>query len=105
MQELTKNQSGLNDTEYKNLFGSAERTVAGAGINAHDVNVDVLTDGVINTVTIAGSAVTGSDFDEPGIGDKLGNFVSNMQNRVENGINKLDTAVQNKYNGTMESLI
>lgn len=103
LQELTKNQSGLNDTEYKNLFGSAERTVAGAGINAHDVNVDVLTDGVINTVTIAGSAVTGSDFDEPGIGDKLGNFVSNMQNRVENSINKLDTAVQNKYNGTMNS--
>lgn len=103
LQELTKNQSGLNDTEYKNLFGTAERTVAGAGINAHDVNVDVLTDGVINTVTIAGSAVTGSDFDEPGIGDKLGNFVSNMQNRVENSINKLDTAVQNKYNGTMNS--
>lgn len=103
LQELTKNQSGLNDTEYKNLFGSAERTVAGAGINAHDINVDVLTDGVINTVTIAGSAVTGSDFDEPGIGDKLGNFVSNMQNRVENSINKLDTAVQNKYNGTMNS--
>lgn len=103
LQELTKNQSGLNDTEYKNLFGSAERTVAGAGINAHDVNVDVLTDGVINTVTIAGSAVTGSDFDKPGIGDKLGNFVSNMQNRVENSINKLDTAVQNKYNGTMNS--
>lgn len=103
LQELTKKQSGLNDAEYEKLFGSAERTVAGAGINAHDVNVDVLTDGVINTVTIAGSAVTGSDFDEPGIGDKLGNFVSNMKNRVENGIDKLDMAVQNKYNGTMES--
>ncbi len=103
LQELTKKQSGLNDAEYEKLFGSAERTVAGAGINAHDVNVDVLTDGVINTVTIAGSAVTGSDFDEPGIGDKLGNFVSNMENRVENGIDKLDTAVQNKFKGTMES--
>ncbi len=103
LQELTKTQSGLNDEEYAKLFGSADNAIADAGINAHDVNMDVLTDGTINTVTIAGSAVTGSDFDEPGIGDKFANFKENMENRVEKGINTLDTAVQNKFNGTMES--
>ena len=103
LQELTKTQSGLNDEEYAKLFGSADDTIANAGINAHDVNMDVLTDGTINTVTIAGSAVTGSDFDEPGIGDKFANFKENMEHRVKNGINTLDTAVQNKFNGTMES--
>ena len=103
LQELTKTQSGLTDDEYANLFGSAENTIENAGINAHDVNANVLTDGTINTVTIAGSAVTGSDYDKPGIGDKFDNFKKNMENRVENGITKIDTAVQNKYNGTMES--
>ena len=103
LQELTKTQSGLNDEEYAKLFGSADDTIANAGINAHDVNMDVLTDGTINTVTIAGSAVTGSDFDEPGIGDKFANFKKNMEHRVENGIKTLDTAVQNKFNGTMDS--
>lgn len=103
LQELTKTQSGLNDEEYAKLFGSADNAIADAGINAHDVNVDVLTDGTINTVTIAGSAVTGSDFDEPGIGDKFTNFKNNMEHRVENGINTIDTAVQNKFNGTMNS--
>lgn len=103
LQELTKTQSGLNDEEYAKLFGSADDTIANAGINAHDVNMDVLTDGTNNTVTIAGSAVTGSDFDEPGIGDKFANFKKNMENRVENGIKTLDTAVQNKFNGTMDS--
>ena len=103
LQELTKTQSGLTDAEYAKLFGSADDAIANAGINAHDVNVDVLTDGTINTVTIAGSAVTGSDFDEPGIGDKFNTFKENMEHRVENGINTLDTAVQNKFNGTMKS--
>ena len=103
LQELTKTQSGLTDDEYANLFGSAENTIENAGINAHDVNANVLTDGTINTVTIAGSAVTGSDYDKPGIGDKFDNFKKNMENRVENGITKIDTAVQKKYNGTMES--
>lgn len=103
LQELTKTQSGLTDDEYANLFGSAENTIENAGINAHDVNANVLTDGTINTVTIAGSAVTGSDYDKPGIGDKFDNFKKNMENRVENGITKIDTAVQNKYNGTMKS--
>lgn len=103
LQELTKTQSGLTDDEYANLFGSAENTIENAGINAHDVNANVLTDGTINTVTIAGSAVTGSDYDKPGIGDKFTNFKNNMENRVENGINTLDTAVQNKFNGTMNS--
>ena len=103
LQELTKTQSGLTDDEYANLFGSAENTIENAGINAHDVNANVLTDGTINTVTIAGSAVTGSDYDKPGIGDKFDNFKKNMENRVENGITKIDTAVQNKYNSTMKS--
>lgn len=103
LQELTKTQSGLDDAKYKAMFGSADVNIADAGINAHDVNVDVATDGMINTVTVAGSAITGSDFDEPGIGDKLSNFVSNMSNRAENVIEKLDTAVQNKFKGTMES--
>ena len=98
LQELTRTQSGLTDDEYAKLFGSADNAIADAGINAHDVNVDVLTDGTINTVTIAGSAVTGSDFDEPGIGDKFKNFKENMEHRVENGISTLDTAVQNKFN-------
>lgn len=102
LQKLTKTQSGLNDEEYAKLFGSGN-TIADAGINAHDFNVDVLTDGTINTVTIAGSAATGSDYDEPGIGDKISNFKDNMEHRVENAINTLDTAVQNKFKGTMES--
>ena len=80
LQELTKTQSGLTDDEYANLFGSAENTIENAGINAHDVNANVLTDGTINTVTIAGSAVTGSDYDKPGHWrDKFDNFKKNMR--------------------------
>lgn len=89
LQNLTKELSSLDDDAYAALFGSEDVQID-AGIKAHDFNVDVLTDGVINTVTVAGGIVSSSDSNTPGIGDKISNFAENMKNRLDNGITKLD---------------
>lgn len=93
---------GLTTEEAAALFGSADNTVKG-GINAHLLDVSSLNDSVINTVTIAGAAVTGDDSDEPGIADKIGTFFNNKANTVVNKFNQLDTAINNKLTGALNN--
>lgn len=93
---------GLTTEEAAALFGSADNTVKG-GINARLLDVSSLNDSVINTVTIAGAAVTGDDSDEPGIADKIGTFFNNKANTVVNKFNQLDTAINNKLTGALNN--
>lgn len=96
-------RKGLKKEEQAALFGSAANNAAGGGITARLLDVSSLNDSVINTVTIAGAAVTGDDSDEPGIADKIGTFFNNKANTVVNKFNQLDTAINNKLTGALNN--
>ena len=89
---------GLTEEERKAIFGTAASQTAG-GINAHLLDVSTLNDSMINTVTIAGSAVTGDDSDEPGITDKVGNFFNNKINGAKNLFSVFDSYLNEKISG------
>ena len=95
-------RKGLKKEEQAALFGSAANNAAGGGITARLLDVSSLNDSVINTVTIAGAAVTGDDSDEPGIADKIGTFFNNNANKVVNKFNQLDTAINNKLTHALD---
>ena len=95
-------RKGLKKEEQAALFGSATNNAAGGGITARLLDVSSLNDSVINTVTIAGAAVTGDDSDEPGIADKIGTFFNNNANKVVNKFNQLDTAINNKLTHALD---
>ena len=56
---------------------------------------------IIN-VAVAGGVSTGDDSGEAGIGDKLGNFVSNKTNALSNKLHALDHKFAGKINGLMK---
>ena len=91
-------RSGLTEEEQKAIFGTAASQTAG-GINAHLLDVSTLNDSMINTVTIAGSAATGDDSDEPGITDKVGNFFNNKINGATNLFSEFDSYLNEKISG------
>lgn len=120
LQQLVQNASGLrqgtngdkdtdgkdiNYTEQADFFGSKTATTATGtkkgSINAGSVTVNAETGGKIINVAVAGGASTADDSGKVGIGDKLGNFVSNKTNALTNKLNALDHKVAGKINGLM----
>lgn len=89
-------RNGLNAEEAAALYGAGTVAADGAGITANTFRANAENGSVINTVTVAGGAVTGSDSDEPGIFDKANNFIANTGNRFQNVFNRADTAFHNK---------
>ena len=89
-------RNGLNAEEAAALYGAGAVAADGAGITANTFCANAENGSVINTVTVAGGAVTGSDSDEPGIFDKANNFIANTGNRFQNVFNRADTAFHNK---------
>ena len=110
LQQLVQNASGLrqgtddgkNYTEQADFFGSKTAADTKGSINAGSFKVNAETGGKIINVAIAGGVATGDDSGEAGIGDKLGNFVSNKTNSLTNKLNALDHKVAGKINGLMD---
>ena len=97
--QLLKDSSGLEKKDLQELLGKAETNVTDKdkkGLTAKSVNVNAHTDGMINTVTVAGGAAKSDDSNEPGIMDKISAGLKEVNNRVDNYIAKLDDQV-NKY--------
>ena len=97
--QLLKDSSGLEKKDLQELLGKAETNVTDKdkkGLIAKSVNVNAHTDGMINTVTVAGGAAKSDDSNEPGIMDKISKGLEEVNNRVDNYIAKLDDQV-NKY--------
>ena len=114
LQQLVQNASGLrqgtddgkNYTEQADFFGSKTATTATGtkkgSINAGSFKVNAETGGKIINVAVAGGVSTGDDSGEAGIGDKLGTFVGNKTNALENKLYALDHKVAGKINGLMK---
>ena len=110
LQQLVQNASGLrqgtddgkNYTEQADFFGSKTAADTKGTINAGSFKVNAETGGKIINVAVAGGVSTGDDSGEVGIGDKLGNFVSNKTNSLTNKLNALDHKVAGKINGLMD---
>ena len=121
LQQLVQNASGLrqgtngdkdadgkdiNYTEQADFFGSKTETPATGtkkgSINAGSLEVNAETGGKIINVAVAGGVSTADDSGEAGIGDKLGNFVSNKTNALTNKLHALDHKVAGKINGLMK---
>ena len=117
LQQLVQNASGLhqgtngdkdtdgkdiNYTEQADFFGSKTAADTKGTINAGSFNVHAETGGKIINVAVAGGVSTGDDSGEAGIGDKLGNFVSNKTNALKNKLHALDHKVAGKINGLMD---
>ena len=114
LQQLVQNASGLrqgtddgkNYTEQADFFGSkTANTATGTkkgSINAGSFKVNAETGGKIINVAVAGGVSTGDDSGKAGIGDKLGNFVSNKTNALTNKLHALDHKVAGKINGLMD---
>ena len=85
LQQLVQNASGLRQgtdgdktyTEQADFFGSKTADGVKGSIDAGSLKVNAETGGKIINVAVAGGVSTGDDSGEAGIGDKLGNFVSN----------------------------
>lgn len=106
LQQLVQNVSGLSqdtdNNEQEAFFGSKTADGTKGSINAGSFNVNAETGGKIINVAVAGGVSTGDDSGEAGIGDKLGNFVSNKTNALKNKLHALDHKVAGKINGLME---
>lgn len=110
LQQLVQNASGLrqgtddgkNYTEQADFFGSKTAADTKGSINAGSFNVNAETGGRIINVAVAGGVSTADDSGEAGIFDKLGNFVSNKSNALENKLHALDHKVAGKINGLMD---
>lgn len=117
LQQLVQNASGLrqgtngdkdtdgkdiNYTEQADFFGSKTATGTKKGsIDAGSLMVNAETGGKIINVAVAGGVVTADDSGEVGIVDKLGTFVGNKTNALQNKLNALDHKVAGKINGLM----
>jgi len=110
LQQLVQNASGLSQgtddgktyTEQADFFGSKTAADTKGSIDAGSFKVNAETGGKIINVAVAGGVSTGDDSGEAGIGDKLGNFVSNKTNALTNKLNALDHKVAGKINGLMD---
>lgn len=116
LQQLVQNASGLrqgtngdkdadgndiNYTEQADFFGSKTAEGTKGTINAGSLEVNAETGGKIINVAVAGGVDTGDDSGEVGIGDKLGTFVKNKSNALQNKLKALDHKVAGKINGLM----
>lgn len=116
LQQLVQNASGLrqgtngdkdadgkeiNYDEQADFFGSKTAEGTKGTINAGSFKVNAETGGKIINVAVAGGASTADDSGNVGIVDKLGNFVSNKSNALQNKLNVLDHKVAGKINGLM----
>ena len=114
LQQLVQNASGLRQgtdgdktyTEQADFFGSKTATTATGtkkgSVDAGSFNVNAETGGRIINVAVAGGVSTADDSGEAGIFDKLGNFVSNKSNALQNKLHALDHKVAGKINGLMD---
>ena len=110
LQQLVQNASGLrqgtddgkNYTEQADFFGSKTAADTKGSINAGSFKVNAETGGKIINVAVAGGVSTADDSGEVGIFDKLGNFVSNKTNALQNKLHALDHKVAGKINGLMD---
>ncbi|WP_455265406.1 hypothetical protein [Phascolarctobacterium sp.] len=106
LQQLVQNASGLrqdtDNNEQEAFFGSKTADGTKGSINAGSFKVNAETGGKIINVAVAGGVSTGDDSGEAGIFDKLGNFVSNKSNALQNKLHALDHKVAGKINGLMD---
>ena len=110
LQQLVQNASGLrqdtDNNEQADFFGSKTATTATGtkkgSVDAGSFNVNAETGGRIINVAVAGGVSTADDSGEAGIFDKLGNFVSNKSNALQNKLHALDHKVAGKINGLMD---
>ncbi|WP_337609670.1 leukotoxin LktA family filamentous adhesin [Phascolarctobacterium succinatutens] len=110
LQQLVQNASGLRQgtdggqtyTEQADFFGSKTADGVKGSIDAGSLKVNAETGGKIINVAVAGGVSTGDDSGEAGIGDKLGNFVSNKTNALSNKLHVLDHKFAGKINGLMK---
>lgn len=106
LQQLVQNASGLrqdtDNNEQEAFFGSKTADGIKGSINAGSLEVNAETGGKIINVAVAGGASTADDSGKVGIGDKLGNFVSNKTNALSNKLLALDHKVAGKINGLMD---
>ena len=110
LQQLVQNASGLRQgtddgktyTEQADFFGSKTADGVKGSIDAGSLKVNAETGGKIINVAVAGGVSTGDDSGEAGIGDKVGNFVSNKTNALQNKLKALDHKVAGKINGLMK---
>ena len=106
LQQLVQNASGLSqdtdNNEQADFFGSKTAANTKGSINAGSFKVNAETGGKIINVAVAGGVSTGDDSGEAGIFDKLGTFVSNKSNALQNKLHALDHKVAGKINGLMD---
>lgn len=106
LQQLVQNAQGTDDgktyTEQADFFGSKTADGVKGSIDAGSLKVNAETGGKIINVAVAGGVSTGDDSGEAGIGDKVGNFVSNKTNALQNKLKALDHKVAGKINGLMK---
>ena len=110
LQQLVQNASGLRQgtdgdttyTEQADFFGSKTADGTKGTINAGSFKGNAETGGKIINVAVAGGVSTADDSGEVGIFDKLGNFVSNKTNALQNKLHALDHKVAGKINGLMD---
>jgi hypothetical protein len=110
LQQLVQNASGLRQgtdgdktyTEQADFFGSKTADGVKGSIDAGSLKVNAETGGKIINVAVAGGVSTGDDSGEAGIGDKVGNFVSNKTNALSNKLHALDHKFAGKINGLMK---
>lgn len=110
LQQLVQNASGLrqdtDNNEQADFFGSKTATTATGtkkgSVDAGSFKVNAETGGRIINVAVAGGVSTADDSGEAGIFDKLGNFVSNKSNALQNKLHALDHKVAGKINGLMD---
>ena len=102
--KLLKDTSGLSKEDLKKLLGTAGTKVADTdkGLTAKSVDISAHTDGMVNTVTVAGGAVTGDDSQNPGVLDKINNWMGNASNSIANKINEIDNITNKKINGLFD---
>ena len=110
LQQLVQNASGLRQgtddgntyTEQADFFGSKTAAGTKGSVDAGSFKVNAETGGRIINVAVAGGVSTADDSGEAGIVDKLGNFVSNKSNALQNKLHALDHKVAGKINGLMD---
>lgn len=101
MRGLVKDLAELPDGKAAaDIFGS-KGSKANGKITAREVHAAAQNDSVINTVTVAGGAVTGDDSSDPGLFDKLGAWGGNKLNKVTNTISDLDAFLMKKITGKL----
>ena len=103
LQQIVQDKSGLASGEQEAFFGAktAKGSKGDGSITASGLDVSAKTTGDIVNVTVAGGISTGDDSGEPGIGDKISNFVTNKSNAAQNKINALDNKLAGKINGLL----